>query len=173
MSRLSISGMFGVTRYCLTSPPIGMTWETPGMVSKRGRTTQSATSRSSIGDAVSLDIAISMISPMIEETGAICGTMSSGSCSRTSPSRSVTCWRLRKMSVPQSNSTKTIDSPTVETERTRVTPGMPFIEVSIGKVTSCSTSSAASPSASVISVIVGLFRSGKTSTGIVGSDIAP
>src|SRR5687768_1731110 len=52
-----------------------------------------------------------------------------------------------------------------ETERTRVMPGMPFIEVSSGKVTNCSTSSGANPSASAISVTVGLFRSGNTSTG--------
>ena len=95
MSRLSITGMFGVTRYCRTSPPIGITCETPGIVSSLGRTTQSASSRSRIGDSVSLDTAISMISPMIEEIGAICGEMFSGSCSRTSARRSVTCCRFK------------------------------------------------------------------------------
>jgi hypothetical protein len=70
------------------------------------------------------------------------------------------------MSAPQSNSTKTMDSPTEETERTRVTPGRPFTAVSIGKETSCSTSSGAKPSASVMRVTVGLLRSGKTSTGM-------
>ena len=70
------------------------------------------------------------------------------------------------MSEPHSNSTYTIDSPTPETERTRVTPGMPFMPDSMGKLTSCSTSSGAMPPASVISVTVGLFRSGNTSTGI-------
>ena len=52
-----------------------------------------------------------------------------------------------------------------DTERTRLTPGTPFICVSIGKVMSCSTSAGASPSASVMIVTVGLLRSGKTSTG--------
>ena len=51
-----------------------------------------------------------------------------------------------------------------ETERTRVTPGMPFMAVSIGKLTSSSTSSGARPSASVIKVTVGRLRSGNTST---------
>ncbi len=75
--------------------------------------------------------AISMISPMIEAIGPICGVMPSGSCSLTSDKRSATCWRLRKTSVPQSNSTNTTESPMPDTERTRVTPGMPFIAVSI------------------------------------------
>ncbi len=51
----------------------------------------------------------------------------------------------------------------------RRTPGIPFTAASIGKVTYCSTSSAASPAASVITTTVGAFSSGKTSTGICGS----
>src|ERR671917_2246775 len=72
------------------------------------------------------------------------------------------------MSVPQSNSAKTTERPTPETERTRSTPGIPCIEVSIGNVTSCSTSCGARPSASVIRVTVGRLRSGNTSTGTRG-----
>ena len=60
-----------------------------------------------------------------------------------------------------------------ETERTRVTPGMPFMLDSTGKVTSCSTSSGAMPPASVIKVTVGLLRSGNTSTGILRTVSAP
>jgi hypothetical protein len=45
------------------------------------------------------------------------------------------------------------------------TPGRPLIAVSSGKLISCSTSSGAMPPASVITVTVGLLRSGKTSTG--------
>jgi hypothetical protein len=41
------------TRYWRTSPPMGMTWATPGIVSRRGRTTQSAYSRTRIGLIVS------------------------------------------------------------------------------------------------------------------------
>jgi hypothetical protein len=36
---------FSSTRYWRTSPPIGITWAMPGMVSRRGRITQSAYSR--------------------------------------------------------------------------------------------------------------------------------
>ena len=77
------------------------------------------------------------------------------------------------MSLPHSNSTVTTARPTPETDRTRLTPGMPFIVVSIGKVTSCSTSSGAMPPASVSRVMLGLFRSGKTSTGVPRSTSAP
>ncbi len=42
---------------------------------------------------------------MIELIGPICGTTPVGSCGWMSDSRSAICWRLRKMSVPQSNST--------------------------------------------------------------------
>ncbi len=60
-----------------------------------------------------------------------------------------------------------------DTERTRVTPGMPFIADSTGKVINCSTSSGAIPPASVISVTMGLLRSGNTSTGIWRTVSAP
>ena len=66
-----------------------------------------------------------------------------------------------------------IDRPIPDTERTRVTPGMPFMLDSTGKVTSCSTSSGAMPPASVIRVTVGLSRSGNTSTGMCDKVNAP
>jgi hypothetical protein len=69
------------------------------------------------------------------------------------------------MSDPHSNSTQTIDSPMPEAERTRVTPWAPFMADSMGKVTRVSTSSGARPWASVMTVTVGRFRSGKMSTG--------
>ena len=62
---------------------------------------------------------------------------------------------------------------TEEIDRTPVTPCMPFIAVSSGKVMSCSTSSGAIPPASVIKVTVGRLRSGKTSTGMRVSVRAP
>ena len=71
------------------------------------------------------------------------------------------------MSVPQSNSTQTTEKPVVEDERTRLTPVAPFTAVSIGKVTSCSTSSAAIPPASVMMTTVGALRSGNTSTSVL------
>ena len=93
----------GSTRSCRTSPPIGMTCETPGIDSSRGRITKSAYSRACIGVAAGtlaparavIGTATSMISPMIDETGPIAGVMSAGSWSRTSASRSATSWRLR------------------------------------------------------------------------------
>ena len=42
---------------------------------------------------------------MIELIGPICGVTLSGSWLCTCARRSATSWRLRKMSVPQSNST--------------------------------------------------------------------
>ena len=52
-----------------------------------------------------------------------------------------------------------------ELERTRITPGAPLSDVSIGSVTRVSTSSGARPGASVRIVTVGRFKSGNTSTG--------
>jgi hypothetical protein len=86
----------GETRYCRTSPPIGMTCETPGTASRRGRMVKSAISRRSMAPTVGGPVtAISMIWPMIELMGPICGRTFAGSCDCTSDSRSATCWRLR------------------------------------------------------------------------------
>ena len=49
--------------------------------------------------------AMSRIWPMMELIGPICGVVLAGSWPCTSASRSATCWRLRKISVPQANST--------------------------------------------------------------------
>ena len=66
----------------------------------------------------------------------------------------------------QSNSTHTTEKPAVDEERTRRTPVAPFTAVSMGNVTSCSTSSGAMPEASVMTTTVGALRSGKTSTSM-------
>ncbi len=98
--------MSGSTRSCRTSPPIGITCDTPGTDSRRGRNTKSAYSRAAIGltAAASIGSAISMISPMIDETGPMIGVNPPGNCSRTSASRSDTSCRFRYTSLPQSNS---------------------------------------------------------------------
>ncbi len=70
------------------------------------------------------------------------------------------------MSVPQSNSTVTVEKPVVDAERTRRTSVAPFNAVSTGNVTRRSTSSAAIPGASVITTTVGEVKSGNTSTSI-------
>ena len=87
---------FGVTRYWRTSPPIGITCATPASARSCGRTMKSAISRTSIGEArPSLVSATSMISPMIEVIGPICGLRPRGSCSRISARRSDTSCRAR------------------------------------------------------------------------------
>ena len=53
----------------------------------------------------------------------------------------------------------------MELDRTRRMPEAPLMAVSMGKVTSISTSSGAMPWHSVIMVTVGAVRSGNTSTG--------
>ena len=92
----------GSTRNWRTSPPMGMTCDTPGIDSSRGRSTKSAYSRAAIGLAAGVlpspgfkGNAISITSPMIDDTGPITGVMPSGNCSFTSASRSATSWRLR------------------------------------------------------------------------------
>jgi len=92
----------GATRSVRTSPPIGITCDTPGIDSRRGRSTKSAYSRAAIGLTAGVwpspapsGSAISMTSPMIDDTGPMTGVMSPGNCSRTSASRSATSWRLR------------------------------------------------------------------------------
>ena len=97
----------GCTWNCRTSPPIGMTWAMPGMAMRRGRSTQSAYSRTCIGEifAVSIGIAICMISPITELIGPMRGITSSGSPSSIADRRSDTICRARKISVLQSKVT--------------------------------------------------------------------
>ncbi len=99
----------GCTWNCRTSPPIGMTWATPGIVRRRGRSTQSAYSRAaiagrwaasgalSVGAAAGAAIGIPMsrISPMIDATGPMCGTTPGGSCDWISDRRSAIICRAR------------------------------------------------------------------------------
>ena len=71
-----------------------ITCETPATPSRRGRTTQSARDRSSIGEVVWLVIEISMISPIVEEMGPSTGGETPAG-SRTCCSFSVTSCRAR------------------------------------------------------------------------------
>ena len=103
-------------------------------------------------------------SPRMEDWGPRVGLPAvSGRSSAAAASFSDTIWRARYMSVPQSNSTHTTENPVVEELRTLRTPVEPLTAVSMGKVTSCSTSSAAIPLASVMTTTVGALRSGNTS----------
>ena len=105
-----------------------------------------------------------MISPVTETTGAISQETPSGSASRTRARRSKTAKRARSRSAFQSKSTHTKERLPPELERMVETPGMPFTAVSTGMVTSCSTSSAVRPPASVWIVTRGTEMSGNTST---------
>ena len=101
--RCAIFAVSGATRYWRTSPPIGITCATPGIVSKRGRSTKSAYSRTAIDELRSLFTgrAINMISPMMDEIGPMVGLTPCGICSRTNDNLSATDWRARYKSVPQ------------------------------------------------------------------------
>ena len=115
-----------------------------------------------------------MISPMIEDNGAKTGgSTSSGNPAATVPSFSVTVWRARYGSAPQSKSTQITATPTAVAERIRRTPGEPFNADSIGMVTRASRSAGAMPYPSTSTVTVGAVRSGRTSTGIRAATTAP
>ena len=79
---------------------------------------------------------------------------------------SLTVCRALKISVFHSNSTQTIEIPAEDELRTLRTFVAPFTDVSMGNVTSFSTSSGAIPCASVNTTTVGAVRSGNTSTSI-------
>ena len=106
-----------------------------GTASKPASTTVSATVRSSSGECRSDSSSMNSISPMIDETGARNGgsTPSAAAIPDTSVSFSVTIWRARWMSCPQSNSTQMTATPTAVAERTRRTPAAPLSADSIGK----------------------------------------
>ena len=114
-----------------------------------------------------------MISPMIELIGPMRGITPAGIPSSMADSRSDTNCLARKISVSHLKVTYKNDNPADEIDRTDSTLGKPFMAVSRGKVMSCSTSSGAMPPDSVMMVTVGLFKSGKTSTGVFVSVNAP
>ena len=156
-----------------------VTWDTPPVPRMAGLTTHSARVRSSIIEVTGLVAAVSScrltnsISPMTLLWGARTGVIPSGSCSVRVVSFSLTIWRARKTSIPQSNSTKTKLHPCKEVERTRRTLVAPLTAVSIGKVTRRSTSSGAMPTASVMTTTWGAVRSGKTSMSVRLADHSP
>ena len=115
-----------------------------------------------------------MISPMIEERGASTGgSTASGRLAATMLSFSVTVWRARYGSAPQSKSAQITAIPTAVAERIRRTPEEPLSADSIGMVTSASMSDGAMPWPSTSTVTVGAVRSGRTSTGMRTATTAP
>ena len=70
---------------------------------------------------------------MIDDSGAITGGETlSGSAPANAASLSLTVWRARSTSAPQSKSTHTTAMPTAVDERTRRTPDAPFRAASMG-----------------------------------------
>ena len=162
------------TWYSFTSPPSTATCATPPVESRRGRTAQSASVRRSSIDVLSAVSPTMSTSPSIDDCGPSVGLPTpSGRSAAAAESFSATIWRARYASVSQSNSTHTTEKPAVDDERTRLTPSAPFTAVSMGNVTMRSTSSAAMPPASVITVTVGALRSGNTSTSACLAVYAP
>ena len=110
---------------------------------------------------------IIIISPKIDDCGPRVGVSTpGGNWSFIVESFSDTICRAVYTSVPQSNSTQTIEKPVADDERTRRTSVAPFTAVSTGNDTSFSTSSGANPGASVITTTVGAFKSGNMSTSV-------
>jgi len=70
----------------------------------------------------------------------------------TCASRSSTFWRFQSLSELSSKIISTNDSPKIDSDRRCVMWGSPFIWISIGIVTCCSTSSAARPGHCVMTV---------------------
>ncbi len=101
------------------------------MAFNRGLIVQSESVLNSIGESVSEVTPNNIISPIIDEIGAIVGApIPSGKFSRTIGIRSFTICLARYISVPQSNSTHTIEIPAADEDRILLTFGEPFNAVS-------------------------------------------
>ena len=145
-----------------------MTCETPGTASSRRRTTVSAIG-AQLERRMPIRLEVDEQHLAHDRRHRARGTAArrpAAAMPETSVSFSVTVWRARAMSCPQSNSTHTTATPTAVADRTRRTPAAPFSADSIGKVTSDSISSGSMPGASARIVTVGAVRSGSTSSGI-------
>ena len=87
--------------------------------------------------------------------------------------RSFTSWRASRLSVPRLKKRVIADSPGTVFDRMTSSPGVLFSDCSIGIVISCSTSSVDMPSPSVCTSTNGGANSGKTSTGMSRTRVAP
>jgi len=103
-----------------------------------------------------------MISPMALAFGASSASTPGGRS--TLRSRSITSWRARDTSAASSKVTMVNDSPNWVCENTRTEFGRPDRPTSTGSVTCFSTSSAARPGYSAITVTWVSVTSGKAST---------
>src|SRR5690349_3767165 len=87
--------------------------------------------------------------------------------------RSFTCWRASRLSVPRLKKSVIADRPGTVFERITSRFGVEFSACSIGIVMSCSTSSVDIPRPSVCTSTNGGANSGKTSTGMFCTRVAP
>ncbi len=112
---------------------------------------------------------------MISPTGVALGAMSASTPSgRSTPRRrSATCWRARLTSALSSYVTTVKDRPNWVCENTRIELGRPASATSMGSVTCFSTSSAARPGNSEITVTWVSVTSGKASTDRFLNAITP
>src|SRR6185312_6991100 len=87
--------------------------------------------------------------------------------------RSFTSWRASRLSVPRLKMSVIDESPGTVFERITSSPGVELSDCSIGIVMSCSTSSVDMPRPSVCTSTNGGANSGKTSTGMSRTRVAP
>ena len=151
---------------CRSRAPKMETLATPSMPSRRGRIVQRASTDASIGDMPFGSRPI-IITRLCDDSGcSICGGCDTFGFACACVSCSWTSCRASKRLVRGSKSSTIEDSPGTDSERSTVTPFVPFSRsASSGTVTSCSTSSAERPSASVWTSTYGGVNSGRTSTG--------
>ena len=148
-----------------TSPPNKLHLATPGTASKRGRRSHSANDLSSMGVRLVDNNPTFRRSMVAEVNGDIRGAlMPNGSVPAISASRSEINCRARIRSVPSANTTVTMESPWIDSERRDSCAGSPASADSTGRVTMASTCSGARPGASVWMVAWGGTKSGKTSS---------
>jgi hypothetical protein len=150
------------------------TFATPGTPIRWGRMVQRASTDSSIGVSFSDDSPIIM-TRLVDDSGwSICGGLDTWGRAWAWMSRSWTTWRALSGSVPGSKIISIRDSPGTDSERMVSSQATPLSRsCSRGTVMSCSTSAGDSPRASVWTSTVGGVNSGRASTGMSRSWVAP
>ena len=152
-------------------PPIDTTSATPGTWRSARSTTQSSCVRRSVGVWPSPRSRNRMISPTGVAFGA---TVSSAPAGRfTDDSRSATCWRTMFTFELSSYVITVNERPNCVCEKSRIEFGRPDSAVSSGSVTCFSTSSAARPGYSAMTVTCVSVTSGNASTDRFLNAITP
>jgi hypothetical protein len=145
--------------------PQTATFATPGTPSNFGIIVQRARTDISIRET-SFDDSPMIMARLLTDIGcSMFGGFETLGIAWAMMSRSWTIWRAFMMSVPGSKTRRTDESPWTDFDRSDLTQGTPLSSSSTLRVTSSSTSVAASPKASVWISIMGAPNSGRTSTG--------